>query len=529
MKKHNDLTLDELVQQITSSVDPSWDVLKQIRYVYIELGLYLEKNTDFFMSVMNKVQSKYKLSGSDIREIYNDNLEDGSRKDWDKVICRSAAIILSKCLDKLGIENRIINTTNAIMFGEDNDIAEIRHVFVNAKISRNKSIFLTLAADLPYIQNDMQTQMFGNMIGYKKRDENGNEIILYEGEEIKDAVTIDNKTLLEIDSELGYATKVEDEDSIKYVYSDYFFDHLRKQLIKNKLYNELIVQESEMYNRVYSGKDFRLNISDIKKIQNIIVETCKYITEYLGFDFDFSGNFNYEDWRDTFYNELMYLDKMGRSAFNESSDNIYKIVDSFIQTVADIGTSVLTNEVNQENVSHLRDKFNKKFQFLCRHFINPDYFPSYDENGLINQNYISKKLEVVFSYIFGCNEEIREFNKLSYNEQIAIINIVIPLIFTDVKDKNCMEDKRSKCMACIYNIIRTYTLRMLNDGSYELLFEIDNSDSPMYYTYNLNSNKFKKVTQTKMYFLARNNIICSKGLKDKLKIEEIEEDQNKSR
>ena len=59
--------------------------------------------------------------------------------------------------------------------------------------------------------------------------------------------------------------------------------------------------------------------------------------------------------------------------------------------------------------------------------------------------------------------------------------------------------------------------------------EIDNSGSPMYYTFNLNSNKFKKVTQTKMYFLATNNIICSKGLKDKLKIEEIEEDQNKSR
>ena len=60
---------------------------------------------------------------------------------------------------------------------------------------------------------------------------------------------------------------------------------------------------------------------------------------------------------------------------------------------------------------------------------------------------------------------------------------------------------------------------MLNDGSYELVFEISNNEEPIYYTYNLTSNKFKKITQTKFYFTAINNIICSKDLKDKLNIE----------
>ena len=36
MKKHADYTLDELVEQITSSVDPSWETLKKIRFVFCE-------------------------------------------------------------------------------------------------------------------------------------------------------------------------------------------------------------------------------------------------------------------------------------------------------------------------------------------------------------------------------------------------------------------------------------------------------------------------------------------------------------
>ena len=60
---------------------------------------------------------------------------------------------------------------------------------------------------------------------------------------------------------------------------------------------------------------------------------------------------------------------------------------------------------------------------------------------------------------------------------------------------------------------------MKSDGSYVLVFEIDNHDVKDYYTYNLSSNKFKRITQTKFYFTAVNNIICSKDLKDKLNIE----------
>ena len=125
MKKHADLTLDELIEQITSSVDPSWDTLKKIRFVYIELGLYLEKNTDFFMSVQHKVLNQFLLSKDEVTNIYNDTLEDGNRKNWNKVICRSASIILSKCLNKLGIENRIVNTTNVIYFN-------VRHIQKNS-------------------------------------------------------------------------------------------------------------------------------------------------------------------------------------------------------------------------------------------------------------------------------------------------------------------------------------------------------------------------------------------------------------
>lgn len=70
MKYNNGITLNELIEQITSSVEPSWDTLKKIRYVYIELGKYLEKNTDFFMTVMHKVHNDYELKPEVIENIY---------------------------------------------------------------------------------------------------------------------------------------------------------------------------------------------------------------------------------------------------------------------------------------------------------------------------------------------------------------------------------------------------------------------------------------------------------------------------
>ena len=520
MKNNSNITLDTLIEQITSSVEPSWDALKKIRYVYIELGKYLEKNTDFFMTVMHKVKKEHELKPEEVERIYNDNLEDGSRKDWNRVICRSAAILLSKCLDKLNIENKIIYTTSFDKFEtSDDDTFEIRHVFVNAKLGEKRSIFLTLAADLPYIQNNLETQMFGNLIRYKKIDENGNMKQLYEGDEVTDVVEVSKDELLKIDSDLGYTYVLDEDNNHSYVYGNYFIDKIKQGLSGNKLYLDLLAKETDFYNTVYGNVSFKADLNNINEFRKIIYNSCLYISNYIKifymvYDYE---NFNYNEWYSETMNNLNVLKQRGEDV--DYFYNIIKVNDSLVNIIGDIATSVLDGSINEENLVKNRNKLNKKLLYLSRLFVNPEYLPSYDDNGLINQNYIAKKLDTMFKYIFSCNEERIDFNELSYNEQIAIIRLIIPVIFNDINDSNCYRQDRSKCMSCIYNIIRSYTYRMLNDGSYELVFEISNNEEPIYYTYNLTSNKFKKITQTKFYFTAINNIICSKDLKDKLNIE----------
>ncbi len=150
------------------------------------------------------------------------------------------------------------------------------------------------------------------------------------------------------------------------------------------------------------------------------------------------------------------------------------------------------------------------------------------DSELEKQTYIAKKFEKVFSLIFDCNNGTNSFSELSYSEQVAIIRIVLPIIFNDIKDKDCLYNRRSACMSCIYNIIRTYTLKIKEDGTYRIIFEIDNSGDPVYFDYNPSGNKLKPITQTKFYFLVKNNIVCSRDLRNKLHIEEVE-DRNDNR
>lgn len=530
MKKHADYTLDELVEQITSSVDPSWDILKKIRFVYIELGLYLEKNTDFFMSVQHKVLNQFLLSKDEVANIYNDTLEDGNRKNWNKVICRSASIILSKCLNKLGIENRIVNTTNVIYFNEEDeesieDATEIRHVFVNAKLDDNRSIFLTLAADLPYIQNNMETQMFGNLIGYKRHTPEG-EVILYEGDEITDAVRIDNDELRQIDADLGYLTQVVgDKDSIEYVYNNYFFDKLRINLSSNKLYFNLLSENTTFYKKAIASVDLNLRDKNAPYVLNeIIMNICKYVGAVLALDYEYKEPFSFVDWKEKAYSYINNND----SYVSESFTEFLKVTESLVESIADLAAVVLSEEIDdKKQVTKCINRYKNKALYLSRMFLPIQFFPNYD-NGKINQEYIAKKFEIIFPYIFSCNGERTDFNDLAYSEQIPIIKIVLPLIFNDIKDKDCINtNKRSKCLPCIYNIIRTYTLKMKSDDSYVILFEIDNSGDPCYFSFNLQTNRFKPITQTMFYYLAVNNIICSKDLNDKLNIEEVEDRRTK--
>lgn len=157
MKNVNEV-VDIIYKKIESEINQEWSKLQIIRFVYLQVGLYLEKNTDFFLN--DKLDS-LKISDDEIRKIYEfDKIGVASRKKGEayQIICKSAALVLKGIYDKLGIKSTMINTCG----NED----EIRHWFLAVEDDNKKQYYLTLAADLPYIKNLFPTHHFANSISY---------------------------------------------------------------------------------------------------------------------------------------------------------------------------------------------------------------------------------------------------------------------------------------------------------------------------------------------------------------------------
>ena len=63
------INLKELKKHIILNIDPEWTTLEKVRYVYIESGKYLQKHTEFFLTVDGKL-SVSKLSPRKLDKIY---------------------------------------------------------------------------------------------------------------------------------------------------------------------------------------------------------------------------------------------------------------------------------------------------------------------------------------------------------------------------------------------------------------------------------------------------------------------------
>ncbi len=120
-------SIDKLIEHVVETTDRSLPKLYQIRYVYLETGKYLQKNTDFFFSLKNKL-GEDNYSNEMLKKLYNDDKTtdiDG----WNKVVCRGTAIVLKRIFDELGIESKIVKTT-ATQENSLNLDFDIHHYFV---------------------------------------------------------------------------------------------------------------------------------------------------------------------------------------------------------------------------------------------------------------------------------------------------------------------------------------------------------------------------------------------------------------
>lgn len=559
------MTINDIVKLIVNEINPEWPALYKIRYVYLSLGKYLQKDTDFFFSVDNKLSDR-NMSIDEIEKIYEDKKESGDFK----VICRSAAYILQRIFDEIGIKSQLIKSNNNVIdYEADNKTLSINHWFLAAYDENENAYFLTLASDLPYIQLNMQTKHFATNIPYKKVSKSGEEIQVYCGKEIKHTVLSD-KDLRAIDLEIGYLkNQYKYDDNYRpskgwhYNYDDASILMLASSLKNNNLYYELEEQRTKFYNRIteFKSGDKNISLMDVRldsltkdDWNNWLRVLCRFVhrrieknTEYRIFVKNYydSPNWNYEDWiKDVCVQIQRYLyqfvEKNDESLYIEEEftyskwsrkmkkaiEPLYKVSDyDNILLILD-KTNVLANMVlhigPQKNFSTLLNS-------LASHFIKRDFvLENATKEGIVSSKYIAHKFRTLFRKIFSCNEEITEFNKMDYSEQVVIIKLILDKMFPELNMENgLLTEWYDEKYSIVQNRIQTYAIKHKENEQYALIFHIigDDSYDDTYYFYDPKENILKV---TNILTINNDYVIISNRLRTRIEdMEDIEQKKTK--
>lgn len=535
------MTINEAVDFIIKGVKDEWSALEKIRYVYLELGKILYKNTDFFFSVDNKLGDK-NLTIEEIEKIYDDKKDSGDLK----VICRSAAYILQKVYDILGIKSELIKSNNNIINYEDEDkdkSLEINHWFLATYDEDGKAYFLTLASDLPYIQMGMQTRHFATNIPYTKTQKNGNVIQVYCGDEIKHTVLKDEQ-LRKIDVNIGYLKNYYNYDenyrlsnNVSLNYTDAAIAMLANELKGNKLYYDIEIQNTRFYKKLmefrsadkelslYGKKLDSLRKEDwdawVKRLCKLVHKKIEQMIEYKIYIKTYYNeeNWNYKDWLNDICVQLqrhlfrilkndhpeLYI--TGDFNYSKWSRSMKKVIQSETG-IYDIDNILLMLDKTNILVSSIElgqptEKFMKVFTLLAYHFLNRNYVLESDVNGKkVTNKYISHKFSVLFKKIFSCNEGTTEFNKMNYSEQTVIIKLMLEKMFPELNVANAIiGDNYDEQYTVIQNRIQVYAVKNKTSDEYAFIFHIvgdksnkdfyDDAFDDCYYFYNPKENVFK--------------------------------------
>ena len=557
------MNIEKMIEEIKAGIDPSWDRLTIIRYVYIEVGKRISRDTDFFFSVDEKLGDA-NLSIKELEEIYDSEY---GREDGD--ICKSASKKLKKVYDSLGIESILIQSNNNYqeLMKNGKKVARIFHWFL-AVIDGSHTYFLTLNSDLPNIQMGLKTEHFATRINYEKVI-NGEKIQVYKGPKIEETV-LDDKLIASLDRRIGYVNTYYKYDSnnrktkkFELQYNDAAFEMLKEEMRKNKLYYELLTIDSDFYYyflkiKDNNGKTINLlgeKFADIpddiclkwkKKICKVVVEKIEKI---IGADLNMmpflnSKEWNYDIWlmklcvlcEDKIINYYDYYNEVdprplrvdvGNFKFSKWSSNIK---DTF---------RLKNNNFDYNSVLTILDKlnalmgaidrrdgkaFNKIYSLLAFHFIPSIAIPenNIDENGYLSNEYIANKFQKLFINTFSCNSIKTPFNDMKYSEQVVIIKKVLEILFPEVNYDNSSDlVSYNDSYSPVMNRIHIYPVKSERSGNYSIVFNIigNGEEGDYYFFYNPRENTFKVADALEIY---NDYIVISERMKDRFNVESME-------
>ena len=532
--------MNNIVNKVINNVDENWNKLQKIRYVYLELGKYLEKNTDFFLNE-KLAKGNLSLSNEEMNDIYiKDKINISNRNNTNiqyQVICKSAAALLKMCFDKLNIESNLIHTKE--------QINNINHWFVVAKGDNEEQYFLTLVADLPYIKNSLPTVHFANNISYLDADgkeiyvipENTNLILSdinykdKEGnikvvKEIKHTILTNTKESIErlkrIDDSIGYG-KLYDINL----------------LYKRREIHDLFLKFSEENSKIFQifRSNFNIPEKDSISIDNITKEQVAYFKNeleiYIGnslFKLNKQRNLrqgnpikNYilrklkdikidnininlpsrellkeykKELKEKYKEEVSVLESL--FIIEDRFDNFLKIKQEY---------NILEEKVNnyngnnkdeiynlQKEIFDIDEKLQKCKQDLSIIQLNnildrmAYYFLKnkleYTKDKYIPLDYIVTKFEIMFPVVFDCNygkdnlTPSTFFSIQGYSEQIFTIKQLLKKIFIELTENNCKDmENYNYNFSPIENRIQTYPLKDKKTKEYCIGFRFGAKDT----------------------------------------------------
>lgn len=506
------MKIDELIRLVTKDIKDEWPTIYKIRYIYLELGKYLSKDTDFFFSVENKLGSM-NLDFNQIYDIYNSTYGRKKGDNWE-VICRSASYILHKAYESVGIKSKLINTINDSEIIEiDGQSIEVNH-WLLVVYDGDKAYFNLLSADLPYIKENMKVHHFAAKIPYKKRNKEGVLEQLYAGEEIKPSLLTEEETR-KIDKEIGYLKyyyeyndSKQKQEEYTLQYNDAAFLMLKERIKNNKLYHEILAEHTNFYNSLYNfiNKDNRiLSFDDLslddysdEDINDWINLLCLNVELKISTISDISPdqlyhleNFDYNTWLQNICNKIHYIEDFSYTKWSkEMKKNInYNEYDySSIVAILD-KTNALVKKIKKRDPNN----FNNLLCKLAYHFIDRSRIIDLtDKEKYVSNKYIAYKLVTLFPKIFSANDIITPFNNREYSEQIVLIKDILEMMFPELNKINSNMESYNDAYSPIFNRVQLYTIKNKETFDYAIILNVvgNNTQGDYYFYYNPKKNTF---------------------------------------
>ena len=527
-------SLNELKRHILSNINENWSTIEKVRYVYIESGKHLQKHTEFFLTIDDKLNDK--LSPKKLDKIYQGRL---SKDEWNKMICKTGAEFIKEVLDELKIKSSLIETINYTKLkGMKN---HLHHYFLCVDID-GKNIFLTPAADYVYIQNGFCTLRFGSEIKYIVDGKP-----FYKGQEIKH-ITLNRKDMKVLDDKIGYTTKIirtnrKKNEEVETLYID---DILKKE--KN-IYIDYMASSTNFYQSIMpendDEKEFK-SFSDPRNnwnfvIDNICKRTGKKISKLTGKKYihdNFVSMNKFNKWClyiETIIEKEKYDQK---EIFYSNPVLLYNKAKALCNSIILFHDKLTKDIVDDDDIKTFNKQFLRLLNETSKHFID-DKFVIEPKNikSYVPNSYINHKFVTFFPKIINANSGYKEtINYRGFSEQSEYIKNIIELMFQELNTKNLLKEQDSdSSIEPIFKRINIYSIKKKNEEGYCIYFAITDSDmkgtkSSYWYKYDMNNNIFEKTSLTDIIINCSKNgkyEILSNRLKGELsRIEEMGEDNS---